>query len=307
MEKLARRGALAAVALMLGAAGSAWALLQLSSRGEPGRPPPTVEVGTVAELKQLFQQLDYAWPPGDGRVPALFVKTLPRDFPQIRQSTEKKALFLSLLTPMVLHENRRIREQRQAIKLLFSQPLPLNNSPHAQWVEQLARTYRVRLPEDSAHHQVREQLLLKLDELPLKLVLAQAAIESGWGTSRFAMEGNSLFGQWTYAKNKGLVPSRRDAGATHSVAAFPSLHASVRSYFNNLNRNRAYRELRQIRARLRQQGKPLDAHALAAGLVPYSQRGQAYVEEVRLIIRSRSLASLDRINPRLAMVESTGD
>ncbi len=288
--------------LLMSLGDSAWGLLRLA-QDNVAVTPQTVEVASVEELKRLFQRLDYTWPPR-GQVPAVAVRSLPRDFPAIRQVREKKALFLSLLTPIVVHENRRLREQRKLVKLLLSQPLNFTDDVYGEWLQRLARDYRIDPPADGAYHRIRDQLLAKLDEIPLKLVLAQAAIESGWGTSRFALEGNSLFGQWTYAKNAGLVPDQRDEGATHSVAAFPSLQASVRSYLNNLNRNRAYRELRQIRARLRQQGRPLDAHALAAGLVRYSQRGDAYVKEVRRIIRSRSLASLDQVTLRLAMVES---
>jgi len=122
--------------------------------------------------------------------------------------------------------------------------------------------------------------------------LAQAAIESGWGTSRFALQGNSLFGQWTWVEGNGIAPTERAEGATHSVKAFDSLRASVRDYLLNLNTNKAYEHLRDLRQQLRDQGREPDAHIMAAGLSKYSQRGDHYVDEVRAIINSADLAQI---------------
>ena len=121
--------------------------------------------------------------------------------------------------------------------------------------------------------------------MPEWLALMQAANESAWGTSRFAREGNNFFGQWCFRKGCGIVPSRRAKGATHEVAAFKSPAESVRAYMHNLNTGKAYRYLRKIRTGLRRQGKPLTAEVLAAGLDHYSERGHAYVEDLRRMIR----------------------
>jgi len=128
------------------------------------------------------------------------------------------------------------------------------------------------------------QLLKRVDTVPMKLVLSQAANESAWGTSRFARQANNLFGQWCFTKGCGIVPSRRNAGATHEVAAFTSPQLSVRSYMHNINTGRVYQDLRNIRAQQRAQGKTATALQLAEGLSKYSERGQAYVKEIKSMI-----------------------
>ena len=122
--------------------------------------------------------------------------------------------------------------------------------------------------------------------------MAQAAIETGWGSSRFALEGNSLFGQWTFVKAAGLTPENRDSEATHLVASFPNLRASVRAYMHNLNTSNAYHEFRTFRAASRAAGKPLRAYDLAAHLHRYSAHGENYIAEIQTIIRSPAVAAL---------------
>ena len=119
----------------------------------------------------------------------------------------------------------------------------------------------------------------------MPLALVQAATESGWGRSRFALEGNNLFGHWCYEPGCGLVPARRNQGAAHEVAAFDSISESVSRYLHNLNTHAAYAPLRAIRARLRQQDEPPTAMALADGLVLYSERRDEYVDEIKSVIR----------------------
>jgi len=137
-------------------------------------------------------------------------------------------------------------------------------------------------------------LIQRLDVVPVSLALAQAASESGWGTSRFVREGNALFGEWTYSKkDMGIAPAERDEGAIHRVRAFPSLLDSVRSYVLNLNTHRAYKKFRTLRARLQRSGAALDGYALAGTLDKYSERGEVYVGELRAIMEQNSLRRLD--------------
>ena len=243
---------------------------------------------SAAELEARFDRLGYAWPPGE-QIPAIALQRLPPDFAEMRSNTARKHLFLRALLPIVLAENRRLREQRQLALLLLDNP-PQEKGELDKWLTKVARKYRIRGDLHSAEN--RAELLKRLDEIPSALALAQAALESGWGTSRFALEGNSLFGQWTYKKGDGLTPEDRDEDATHSVKAFPNLQASVRAYLHNLNIGHAYQELRDTRARLRAEGKPLDPLKLAAHLQRYSQRGEDYVREVRRMIASRDFAVL---------------
>ncbi|RMD80171.1 MAG: hypothetical protein D6809_01885 [Gammaproteobacteria bacterium] len=251
----------------------------------PGGGLVEVEVPTVAALERLFAELDYRWPPR-GPVPAVAVRRLPRDLPAVQEVARRKALFLRIVLPLVLAEDRRVAEERRALRALLRDGLPPAGSPARRRLEALARRYGVRELGSAA---ARRRLLRRVDEVPPALALAQAAMESGWGTSRFALEGNNLFGQWTRSERQGLVPARRPEGHRYAVRAFPDLRASVRAYLHNLNTHRAYRELRAVRARLRAQGRPLDAEALAAGLWRYSQRGLAYVAELQAIIRANRL------------------
>ena len=133
-----------------------------------------------------------------------------------------------------------------------------------------------------------------MDVIPVSLVLAQAATESGWGTSRFAVQGNNLFGQWCYREGCGIVPKQRAGDASHEVRAFPTIEGSVNAYFANINSHHLYQNFRQIRAEMRQQQMTLDSTALAAGLKRYSERGMNYVEDILKIISQNSLVQRDQ-------------
>jgi Bax protein len=255
-----------------------------------------LEIDTAAELEALFKSMDYHWPPPDqALVPPVVIKRLPGDFPAITQTEQRKSLFLRLLLPIVLLENRRIREQRTLAQWLLKNGL-LNEtsrgegSPEHVWLTKLAN--RLQIKGNLRDPSVQALLLRRLDEIPPALALAQSAIESGWGTSRFALEGNSLFGQWTYQANAGLEPSGRAPDASHLVASFPDLRSSVRAYMRNLNSSRAYREFREAREAMREAGRELSATELAGHLQRYSERGLEYVQELRVIINSSTLAAL---------------
>jgi Bax protein len=252
--------------------------------------PKVVNADSAPELARLFDELGYQWPPRElASVPAVTLKALPHDFDSL-PTEERKSLFLRSLLPIVLLENRRLQERRALASLLLSkEQLPAKNSATYIWLNNVAREMRVR--GDLTAPETRQRLLRRLDEIPPVLALAQAAIESGWGTSRFAREGNSLFGQWTFQSDNGLEPSQRDDDANHFVQAFPNLQASVRAYMRNLNTSRAYREFRDSRAAMRAAGKDLSAEELASHLRRYSQRGMDYVRELQRIINSRSLAA----------------
>jgi Bax protein len=141
-------------------------------------------------------------------------------------------------------------------------------------------------------------------------VLAQAANESAWGTSRFAQLGNNLFGEWTYTPGAGIIPEDRPPGASYEVRKFPSLYESIRSYMNNLNRNEAYLKLRETRESLRKEGKLVTGTSLAYGLSKYSQRGDEYISEIQVMIRQNQLARTNRAflrKPKAEGITNTGD
>jgi len=254
-------------------------------------PHETLTPQSTAALTQLFAERGYEWPPASlNEVPALVVEKLPEDFSTLTDIQQRKTLFMRSLLPIVMLENQRILEQRELVKLMFTQGIPDSGSEHYRWLTQVAREMRVT--GDLHYPEVQTRLLRRLDEIPLTLALAQAAIESGWGTSRFALEGNSLFGQWTYKPGKGLVPDDRDPSATHFVRSFPNLRASVRAYMLNLNTSKAYREFRASRANMRADGGVLSAEKLASHLRRYSQRGIDYVQDLHRMIRGRTLTQL---------------
>jgi Bax protein len=199
------------------------------------------------------------------------------DLPIGTDVRERKRRFFAYLRPVVEGENTRVARQRA--RLLRAR----EEGGDDDWVASLAAEYRV--PWRGADGDW-ETLLARVDTVPVELALAQSAHESRWGTSRFAREGNNVFGQWCYADACGMVPERRPAGAVHKVASFAHVNEAVRNYLYNLNVGHAYTGLRRIRARARSEGRPLDALSLAAGLTRYSERGMQYVEEIRDLIRA---------------------
>ncbi|MGA0959776.1 MAG: glucosaminidase domain-containing protein [Sedimenticolaceae bacterium] len=148
--------------------------------------------------------------------------------------------------------------------------------------------------DDKSFKQILGELLIKIDEVPPSLVVAQAINESGWGRSRFAREANNLFGMWCYTPGCGLVPERRRANDKHEVKRYASIQDSVDEYLRNINRNKAYSELRTLRAEQRQRLQSLSGEYLAQGLRRYSSIGAEYVNRIRSIIRSRQLDRLDQ-------------
>jgi Bax protein len=251
----------------------------------------TVSADTARALDSVFEKTDYSWPPaGRQSVPPLVLKELPADFGDTLSVNKRRELFLRALLPIVLIENQRLHEQRELATWLLEDKLPAKGSHMHDWLIKVAKRLRVR--GDLNKPAVRKKLLMRLDEIPPALALAQAAIETGWGSSRFALEGNSLFGQWTFVKADGLTPENRDSEATHLVASFPDLRASVRAYMRNLNTSNAYHEFRTFRAEARAAGKPLRADELANHLHRYSARGEIYTAEIKRIIRSPAIAAL---------------
>ena len=249
-----------------------------------GEHPPLkpVSVETSEDLDSLFMELDYAWPAD--RVPAIAVRGFPADLADI-QPEDRKRLFFKALLPMVLAENARIAEQQAQLMQALGQDL--TEQRRRNIINRLAAAYGVEgAPRDP---NTIAELQRRIQPVPVELVLAQAAQESGWGTSRFAQEGHNLFGQWTWSAEAGLRPARRDEGARHFVRAFDSPRDSVRAYMHNLNTHRAYAHFRTLRARAVQNNRPMTPSTMTAGLRQYSERGWDYVREVRGLIESEAL------------------
>ena len=247
---------------------------------------------TTVALLQAFSNIEYdfhAVRAGEGTVPRLFVTSLPRDMRKIRAVKKKKELFFKSVLPLVLHVNEQIRADRA--RLISVRNMKFNDKKFSAadqlWLAALADRYKADRGDLS-------ELTRRMDIIPPSLALAQAAEESGWGTSRFVIEGNALFGQWTVEGDLGIVPARRDADRSHKIKAFKTLLDAVRAYARNLNTHPAYRQFRLERAGFRQEGTFLDGLALSSSLLNYSERGADYVESLRSLIRGNRLQKLDR-------------
>lgn len=216
--------------------------------------------------------------------PAESVSEIP-DFRNYTDTAKKKEDFFEFLLPKIRQANQRQLERREFLASL--DPANLDNDEQAR-LYALAKRYRVS-PTNMTPAQLIERLLTKVDVVPASLVLAQSANESAWGTSRFAREGNNLFGLWCFSKGCGITPRQRIDGAVHEVENFESVQAGVNKYIRTINSHPAYTELRAIRQDMRQQDTPLLGVELAKGLSSYSERGQAYIEEIQEMIEFNQL------------------
>ncbi len=225
---------------------------------------------------------------GDARVPRLYYAALPPDLDSVPAVEERKALFFKTVLPLVLRANEEILRDRRRLWRIISETR-LEREPSAVdrlWLRTVEERYKVRAGDF-------DSLMARVDVIPVSLALAQAAKESGWGTSRFARQGNAIFGQWTWSAAHGITPKEREEGKRHRVKAFRSLQDSVRDYMLNLNTHRAYRGLREERASARRAGAPVDGRRLARHLLHYSELGERYVQAIRLIIQANKLRRLD--------------
>ena len=265
-----------------------------------------LKVAHAGELAELYAARGYSAPVAVGEgyaVPRILLATLPGDL-DATEPAERKALFLRAMLPLVLTANEEIAADRAQLQALADQVeagLPLSGE-QGYWLAAVAKRYGVDIdallarPDDlaAALPRVLPELMRRVDVVPPSLAVAQAALESGWGTSRFAREGNALFGERTWSPDAGLEPLRREAGSRHRVRGFEQLLDAVAAYMVNLNTHRAYAEFRDARAALRAQDAPLDGLALAPHLVRYSERGTGYTKAVRQLIRTNDLQALDQ-------------
>ncbi len=245
------------------------------------------------ELQELFSSQNYDWGNLDDGVPSIFLQSLPTDLNRIPQVQKKKTVFFLSILPVILRANEEIRKQKNTLTSLLNRhdKGELLTSGELERLSNIANEYKVS-GNPIEDPQAREMLLQRVDTLPTSLVLAQAATESAYGTSRFAQLGNNLFGEWTYVSGTGIVPNNRPEGRTYELRCFSSIYDSVASYMKNLNTHRAYKSLRELRAQMRAEGQPLRGLDLAKGLTKYSAQGQNYVKQIQNIIRSNRLHRL---------------
>ena len=239
----------------------------------------------ASTITQLFEDTDYKL--DDVRetklVKPVALTLLPAEIKMIESTKKRKEFFIQIVLPLVLKENNNIRLDR---KMLFNIINKSNNTQlEKKWLEKKYKQYGVISKDLSV-------LKVRMDEVPVSLAIAQAAKETGWGTSRFAQEGNALFGQWTWS-GEGLKPKEADEDKGHKVMKFNVLQASVRAYQRNLNTHRSYENFRLARAQLRDAGKKLDSIILSQFLDNYAETGNQYVDVLQKIIKQNNLKDFD--------------
>jgi Bax protein len=240
---------------------------------------------SASTINQLFKDENYNLTDirKNKLVKPISIDLLPNEIKLIENTKEKKELFIQIILPLILEENKKIRIER---KTLFS-ILNKNNNTDAEknWLKSKFKQYGV-INRDLA------TLKIRMDEIPVSLAVAQAAKETGWGTSRFAQEGNALFGQWTY-DGKGIKPAKSDDDDTHKVMKFKILKASVRAYQRNLNTHKSYREFRKVRAIQRDVFGTLNSLELVNYLDKYAETGNEYIKILKKIIEQNKLTDFD--------------
>jgi Bax protein len=231
---------------------------------------------------------------GTVRVPRVFLPTLPKDLKSIRTVKERKSIFLRTLLPIVLKANEEIAADRRRLTALRKEIEAGRELATGDrlWLDRLAARYDAA-PDDF------DRLMRRVDIVPVSLALAQAVEESGWGTSRFARQGNAIFGQYTSVDDHGMVPKAAGDDSAFKIKAFPNILSGVRAYMRNLNTHKAYAKLRALRAAQRTGGKQPDGRALTETLHGYSERGDDYIRTLQVIMDANDLERLER-NARLA-------
>lgn len=268
-------------------------------KSEESMPTRTVHSTSPDDVCRLFDEVGYtreAWQAGIREVPRIYLTKIPSRWKENSDAipvAKKKELFFRLLGPAVLRANELIEDESRILTRLKEKYPELTKS-EKQSLAALARRYKVIKKDTidvSQNH--LEELMLRVHTIPVSLALAQGAEESGWGTSRFALLGNSLFGQWDFS-GKGIAPERqRKSLGNYGLARFDTPQDAVNAYMLNLNTHNAYKKMREVRARLIKNDKPVTGNELAKTLDRYSERGEDYVKGLHAIIRINNLSFTD--------------
>ena len=252
---------------------------------EPYDPETDYKLNTQTVLN-LFEDLEYDLDHVRSKklVKPIYFTRLPKDLDKIKSTTRKKETFLQILLPLVVAENEKIKKDR---KYLFKILKENQSTDNKNWINKKYKEYKVS-------NKNIEDLLEKIDIIPTSIALAQAAKESGWGTSRFALEGNAIFGQWTW-NGAGMAPLDKDKDKNHTILKFPLLRASVKAYITNLNTHSGYKNFRKKRQALRASNKNLSGLDLIHELDNYAQTGKEYTKVLELIIKQNDLDEFETV------------
>ena len=253
---------------------------------------------TTSEINALFSEIKYDLDEirDTKLVKPIDIGLLPNEIKDISNTKKRKEMFIKIVLPLIVKENNKIRIDRKRLFTILNKNS--NTDIEKKWLEKKYKQYGVRQNDLST-------LKIRMDEIPVSLAIAQAAKETGWGTSRFALKGNALFGQWTWS-GEGLKPKNAEKGEEHKVMKFHSLQLSVRAYLRNLNTHSSYKNLRKARTKLRNRNKPLDSLILSNHLDKYAETGTEYIEVLQKIIKQNNLKDFDeaRLLPSSKDLES---
>jgi len=240
---------------------------------------------SASTINQLFKDTEYNLEEvrKTKLVKPISLSLLPREMQKIENTIIRKKLFIQIILPLVIKENNNIKLDR--LKLFSIINKSNNTNLEKKWLKRKFKQYGVPNNDLSS-------LKVRMDEIPVSMAIAQAAKETGWGTSRFAQEGNALFGQWTWS-GEGIKPAAADNNSTHKVMKFKILQASVKAYHRNLNTHSSYKEFRIARAELRGENKKLDSLMLSNHLDKYAETGKEYVKILQQIIKQNQLTDFD--------------
>jgi len=247
---------------------------------------PNLNLKTETVLN-LFKDVDYTLSNVRNKklVKPIYFTQFPRDLESIQSSKLKKETFIQIVLPLVVAENERILEDREKLKLLSNKKF--TTDLEKQWLRQKLLEYKIKKGD-------LKELMNRMDIIPTSIALAQAAKESGWGTSRFALEGNAIFGQWTWS-GQGIAPLDRDSNKNHKILKFPILRASVKAYQNNLNTHKSYKSFRDKRSKLRENNKKIRGLELTETLKNYAQTGSEYTKKLNQIIKQNRLTDFEPV------------
>ena len=234
---------------------------------------------------QLFKDVDYDLRKvrNEKLVKPIYFTQFPRDLDNLQSVQLKKETFIKIVLPLIVAENEKILDDRAKLKILSEKKF--TSDLEKQWLRQKLLEYKVKKSN-------LKELMFRMDMIPVSIALAQAAKESGWGTSRFALEGNAIFGQWTW-DGQGIAPLKRDGDKNHKILKFPILRASVKAYKNNLNTHKSYAKFRTKRKQLRDKNKNITGLALTETLKNYAQTGSEYTKILNQIITQNRLADFE--------------
>ena len=218
-------------------------------------------------------------------VKPIYFTQFPKDLDELQNTRLKKETFIKIVLPLIVAENERILADRKKLKIVLKKKQ--TSDLEKQWLRQKLLEYKVKKGN-------MNELLNRLDIIPTSIALAQAAKESGWGTSRFALEGNAIFGQWTWSGN-GIAPLNRESNKNHKILKFPILRASVKAYQNNLNTHKSYTNFRDKRSTMRKKNKDITGLDLTETLKNYAQTGSDYIKILNQIIRQNRLTDFEPV------------